>query len=179
MAAMEQRFVARWATSTGAQVGQCCFTHSHASHASGAGDLHVPELADVAIADQLTTEQHRRIVALLGAVLEHDVVPAHRIHHRLPLGNPPRQRFLAVDMLPGPGRRDGNQGVPMVGRRHVNGVNIRTRQHLAEIVIGPAILFDRNWLLGCAFYGPSTAPTLLRMVTFVQPVAGPIVRTGP
>jgi len=44
-----------------------------------------------------------------------------------------RQRFLAIDILAGLGRRNGHRGVPVVVNTNDDRVHIRPRQHFAEI----------------------------------------------
>ena len=104
-----------------------------------AANLHLLQFADVSVADQLATEQHLAIVSLLSAMLKDDLMLADSAHDRLSLRDGARQRLLAVDVFASSRRRDGNQGVPMVRGRNINGIHIRPGQDLAKVVVGAAV----------------------------------------
>ncbi len=67
-----------------------------------------------------------------------------RGHHGPALGDPVRQRLLAVDVLAGLAGQDGRDRVPVVGRGDHDGVDILAVEHLAEIVVGLRLAVGRR-----------------------------------
>ena len=56
-----------------------------------------------------------------------------RVDHRPALGDPVRQRLLAIDVLAGLAGEDGRDRVPVVGRGDDDGVDVLAVEHLAEV----------------------------------------------
>ncbi len=59
----------------------------------------------------------------------------HGPDHRLALADRQRHGLFAVDVLAGLRGGDRDQGVPMIGNDDRHGVNVGTRQHVAEVVV--------------------------------------------
>ena len=76
--------------------------------------------------------------ALPGARLPDPAVPFDRVAEGPALAQVVGQGLLAVDVEPGAQRRDGQDGVPVVGDGDGHGVEVLARIELAEIVIGRA-----------------------------------------
>ncbi len=64
---------------------------------------------------------------------QHLAGPLCRLHHRLPVRIGARYRLLAVDVLAGLQRRDGDRCVQVVVETHVDRVDLFHRQELAEV----------------------------------------------
>ena len=94
----------------------------HAVDAAG----HLRHLADPSVADQCHCEEKTavRLRALHRAHLEHPSGLLDNPLDELPLVDGQRQRLLAVDVLAGPHRLDGDLGVPVIGGRDHDRVDI-------------------------------------------------------
>jgi len=112
-----------------------------AADGKGAGhaDLDLLELADVTVAHALAGHAHLQAGAAPGAALQDALVFGDRPADGASVGDAAAERFFRIQILAGPGRRDGDTGVPVVGRGVHDGVDVGTRQHLAEIVVEVAL----------------------------------------
>ena len=95
-----------------------------------------PQLAAPALVDRSPVVfQHPLAAAGDDAV----VAPGRRDHQRSFVEGP-GLGLLAIDILPVPAGLDHDEGVPVVRRAAVNGVNIGAGQQVAEVVVSLAVL---------------------------------------
>jgi hypothetical protein len=99
------------------------------------GNVDRTDFADDAVADQLRRHAEFLGRALLGAGLEHALGGAHRFHQLDGFAHTVGQRLLAIDIFAGFHRRDGNVGMPVVGRGDHSDVDVLSGQELAEVVV--------------------------------------------
>ena len=102
------------------------------------GHLGMRHRADHAVAHQFAGGAKFAHGTLHAADLENSIVGAHGLHHRPAFQHGMRHGFLAVNILAGPGRRNGHERVPMIRRGDDDGINILPRQQIAEILVGVA-----------------------------------------
>ena len=108
-------------------------SHDHRRAADADADrLH---LADAAVADDLDglAEASAELAPLLAADLENDRILGDGVHDLPPFGNAVRQRLLAIDVLPGVGRQDAGDRMPMVRRGDHHGVDLLVGEQFAEV----------------------------------------------
>ncbi len=91
------------------------------------------EPAQALVADEFAGEVKIAAAALLRAGLENDLVVAHGLDDVAALVHGERERFLAIDILPGFGGGDIDERVPVIGRGLNDGVNVLALQQLAEV----------------------------------------------
>jgi hypothetical protein len=108
--------------------------------------LHEHHLANVPALDQFDNLPEVRRRPLLAAGLDHAPVVARGLDHAAALLDGVRQRLFAVDVFAGLAGQDGGDGVPVVGSRDEDRVDILAIQDAAEIGVAlgrPADLLDR------------------------------------
>jgi hypothetical protein len=76
-----------------------------------------------------------RIATLLRTGLEHAAESAYGVSHLDALGDPSRNRLLAIQVLTRFDRSAEDHPVPVIGDAAPDSVDIVTREHVAEIVI--------------------------------------------
>ena len=74
------------------------------------------------------------------ARLEYTVILARRLHHFTGLMDGQGERLLAIDILARFARRDGYEGVPVIGRRNHHGIDVLACQQFAKLLVGRAAL---------------------------------------
>lgn len=119
--------------------------------AAGAADADVNflDLAEGAIADQLAGSTEFAGGALHGAGLEDATVFAYGIDQGSGFVDGLGEGFFAVDILASFGGENADEGVPMVGGGHDDGVDVGPGQEVAEVGVGGADL----GAVGSAFLG--------------------------
>ena len=98
-------------------------------------DIDVLELAQAAVADQLTGKAEILVTTLLAAGLENAFGFAHGFHQSFPFVDRQRERFLTVNILARLERGEIDQRVPMVGRAIDDEMNVIALEQLAEILV--------------------------------------------
>jgi hypothetical protein len=99
---------------------------------------HALDLPDRAVPHQLARDAELLHRSLHRARLQHPAVRVDRLHDLDGLVNVVGERLLAVDVLAGPQGGEGDDRVPVVGRRDHDGVDVLSGDELAEVVVGPA-----------------------------------------
>ena len=102
-------------------------------------DLDAPDFSQTAVPDKLGGAVEVLDRALPGAGLPDPAVALDGLAHGAALAELVEEGLLAVDVEPGPGGGDGQDGVPVVGHGDRDGVEVAAEQELAEIVVGGAI----------------------------------------
>ena len=100
-----------------------------------------PDLLDVAQctgAHQLDGGDELLAAALLATHLQDAVVSTHGTLYGQSLGDGIGQRLLQIDVLAGLERMDGHEGMPVVGRGNLDGIDILTLEHTLILFIDVA-----------------------------------------
>ena len=118
-----------------------------ARHARAAdGDFDVLDLADGAVADEFARDAKLFRGTLHAAGLEDAFVFANGVHHGARFVDGLAEGLLAINVLAGFRRGDGNQRMPMVGRGDHDSVDVFAREEFAEILVSVATFGARG---GC------------------------------
>ena len=72
---------------------------------------------------------------MLGTGLKHALGGSHRFHQLDGLAHTVGQRLLAINIFAGFYRRDGNIGMPVVGRGDHSDIDVLSGQKLAEVIV--------------------------------------------
>jgi len=86
-----------------------------------------------------------RLAADLGVGAEDAAVALHRVRDRAALGDRERDGLLEGDVLAGAGGGDRHGGVPVIGRRDHDRVDVGPGQHVTEILIHRAAPVGAAW----------------------------------
>ena len=107
---------------------------------AGQADFNVGDVADEAVANDFGCFVELRNGTLPRSGLPDDVVLVHGANDGLLFGDSAGERLFAVDVFLARGGFGGDDGVPVIGDGDHDGVDVVTRDDLAVVVDGGAVL---------------------------------------
>ena len=102
---------------------------------TGQPAAHRLQFSDSSVTHEFADAAEIPIGPLLASGLPDDSIALDRVGHRPPVGHGERKRLLTVDILPGVGRRDGDDGVPVIWCADIDCVDIVAPDDVSEILI--------------------------------------------
>jgi hypothetical protein len=115
----------------GFESGEVVLNGEFARHA----DFDLFELADVAVAHALTGHADFKTGATPSAALQDAFVFLHGAADGAAFGNAGGERLFGIEIFAAFGGSDGDIGMPVVGCRIQDDINVRTREEFAEVTV--------------------------------------------